>query len=309
MAGLLGFLGALSPNEDGMPNALQRFDNSLHPEQQMQQLQTQAAMLKLKQDQATQTALANWAAKGDGDIKSLYRDMATADPSYLAKFLDVAGPKPKTTTIGGNIVQYDENNPSAAPKVVYSQPTADERKQDLEEKGKKEQQKSTITAGEELLPVMNTALEQIGTKNVLGSSLTEGILGGISRNTPWITSPAKDLEANIDTIKSRISLDELAKLKAASPSGASGLGSQSNQEQKNLQASIASLDASQSDEQRKNNLLKVKKHYVNYLESLGYAVPDNLKSGKTTVAAEVRPVTAINPKTGQTLTLINGKWQ
>lgn len=284
MAGLLSFLGALSPNEDGTPNALQRFDNALHPEQQLQQLQMQQALIKLKQEQATQSALQNWAAKGDGDLKSLYRDMATADPSYLAKFLEVAGPKPKTATIGGNIVQYDENNPSAAPKVIYSQPTADERKVANEEKAKAEQKKATVTAGEELLPVMNTALNQFG-KGTLG---TEGLGGMIARNTPF-TSNAKDLEANIATIKSRISLDELAKLKAASPTGASGLGSQSNQEQKNLQDSIASLDESQSDEQRKNNLLKVKKHYVSYLESLGYEVPEDLKSGKTTVADEVRP--------------------
>jgi hypothetical protein len=285
MAGLLSFLGALSPNEDGTPNALQRFDNALHPEQQLQQLQMQQALIKLKQEQATQSALQNWAAKGDGDLKSLYRDMATADPSYLAKFLDVAGPKPKTATIGGNIVQYDEKKHTVTPKVIYSQPTADERKQTLAEQAKKEQEKATITAGEELLPVMNTALKQIG-----GGALgTEGLGGMIARNTPFATT-AKDLEANIGTIKSRIGLDELAKLKAASPTGASGLGSQSVKEQEALQSSIASLDSSQSDEQRKNNLLKIKKHYVGYLESLGYTVPDDLKSGSRTVADEVATV-------------------
>lgn len=301
MAGLLGFLGALDPNENGTPNALQRFDNSLHPEQQLQQIQTQAAMLKLQQDQATKSALANWAAKGDGDIKSLYRDMATADPSYLAKFLEVASPKPKAATIGGNIVQYDENNPSAPPKVVYSQPTADERKQDQADKEKVEQKKATAVAGQELLPVMNTALQQIDKPR------TEGITGAIARQIPGST--AYDMDANLSTIRARVSLDELAKLKANSPNGSSGLGSQSNAEQKNLQDSIANIQSGQSDDQLKNNLLKVKKHYVNYLESLGYEVPADLKSGKTTVADEVRPVTATNPKTGQTLTLVNGKWQ
>lgn len=303
MAGLLGLLGALSPNDDGTPNALQRFDNSIHPGQQLQQMQTQAMMQKFQQDQAAQTALQNWATKGETDPKTLYRDLATVDPSYLAKFLEMASPKPKTTTIGGNIIQYDENNPSLAPRVIYNQPTADERKQDQSEKEKTEIKKATAVAGNELLPVMNTALKQIGT----GTLGTEGMSGAIARQ--WPGSKASDLEANISTIKARISLDELAKLKAQSPNGSSGLGSQSNAEQKNLQDSIASLDSSQSDEQRKNNLLKVKKHYVNYLESLGYEVPADLKSGKTTVADEVRPVTAINPKTGQTLTLVNGKWQ
>lgn len=90
MAGLLGFLGSLSPNEDGTPNALQRFDNALNPGQQLQQLQTQAAMLKLQQEQATQTALANWAKKGETDPKTLYRDLAVADPSYLLKFIEAS---------------------------------------------------------------------------------------------------------------------------------------------------------------------------------------------------------------------------
>lgn len=279
MAGLLGFLGALDPNQDGTPNALQRFDNSLNPGQQWQQLQTQAAMQKLQQEQAVQGALASWAQKGETDPKTLYRDLATADPSYLGKFLDAAAPKPKTATIGGNIVQYDENNPSAVPKVIYSQPTADERKVANEEAAKKDQQKATITAGNELLPVMNTALQQIDKPR------TQGLTGQLLSLYPG--SNSADLSANLSTVKSRISLDELAKLKAASPNGSSGLGSQSNQEQKSLQDSIASLDRSQSDEQLKNNLLKVKKHYVNYLESLGYTVPDDLKSGKTTVAAEV----------------------
>jgi hypothetical protein len=97
MAGLLGFLGAISPNEDGTPNALQRFDNALNPGQQLQQLQTQAAMAKLQQEQATQTALANWAQKGGGDVKSLYRDMAAVNPSYLEKFLEASSVEPKTT--------------------------------------------------------------------------------------------------------------------------------------------------------------------------------------------------------------------
>lgn len=91
MAGLLGFLGALDPNEDGTPNALQRFDNAINPGQQLQQLQTQAAILKLKQDQATQTALQNWAQSGGGDVKSLYGALATTgDPSYLTKFIETS---------------------------------------------------------------------------------------------------------------------------------------------------------------------------------------------------------------------------
>lgn len=285
MAGLLGFLGALSPNEDGTPNAVQRFDNALHPEQVYQQVQMQSALQKLQQEQATKTALQSWAESGSTDPKDLYGSLArTGDPAYLTKYLEQYGPKPKVTSMGGNLVQYDENNPSAPPKVIYSQPTAADKEAKLKEDAAKEQKLTTAKAGEELLPVMNTALGQIGS----GALGTEGLGGMIARNTPF-TSTAKDLEANIATIKSRISLDELAKLKAASPNGASGLGSQSNQEQQNLQASIANLDNSQSDEQRKNNLLKVKKHYISYLESLGYQVPDDLKSGKTTVADEVRP--------------------
>ncbi len=91
MAGLLGFLGALAPNEDGTPNALQRFDNALNPGQQLQQMQTQAAMQELQQKQALQTALQGWAQKGGGDAKSLYGTLATTgDPSYLMKFIEAS---------------------------------------------------------------------------------------------------------------------------------------------------------------------------------------------------------------------------
>lgn len=302
MAGLSGFVGAMFPNEDKTPNMLQRFDTSMQdPGEQLQQLQVQQAMQKMKQEQAVQTALQKWQQGGGGDIKELKIDLATADPSYLLKMIEDADKGKKSVTIGGNIIQYDENNPSATPQVLYSQPTAADKEAALKEDANKELKKATVVAGNELLPVMNTALQQIDKPR------TEGVVGAISRQIPGTS--AYDMDANLATIRARVSLDELAKLKANSPNGSSGLGSQSNQEQKNLQDSIANIQSGQSDEQLKNNLLKVKKHYVNYLESLGYEVPADLKSGKTTVADEVRPVTAVNPKTGETLTLINGKWQ
>src|ERR1700752_2970006 len=140
MADLLDFLGALRPNEDGSQNALQRFSTAIHPERQMQQIQMMQLMQEMQQKQAVQSALQDWASKGGGDPKSLYGALAaTGDMTALSKFTDMVTPKPKTQTIGGNIIQLDENNPDIAPKVVYSQPTADERKQAMEEKAKEEQ--------------------------------------------------------------------------------------------------------------------------------------------------------------------------
>jgi hypothetical protein len=285
---LLSFLGALSPNEDGTPNAVQRFDQALNPEVQMRDLQQKNALLEYTQKQqeiakqrAIQDSLAKWQQGGQqGGQKGLLAMLATVDPTYGVALAKLTEPSYKTIQMGGNIVQIDENNPSAPPIIRYGQPTADERKQMQAEEDQKKREKAMVTAGHELLPVMNTALGQIDMPR------TEGLTGAALSLIPGTKSA--DLSANLDTVKARIGLDELARLKAASPTGASGLGAQSQKEQEALQNSIASLNRSQSDEQLKNNLLKVKKHYVSYLESLGYAVPEDLKSGKTTVADEIK---------------------
>lgn len=283
MANLLDFLGALRPNEDGTPNALQRFNQSINPEQQMQQLKMQGLMQELQQKQAVQSALQQWATKGGGDPKSLYGALAaTGDPSYLSKFTDLVSPKPQTTTIGGNVIQFDENNPETPPKVIYSQKTADERKQDAEEKDKADQLKAQIVKAKDVLSTIHRAQSQVA------QPLTSGAQGKIGTFIPGST--AYDLDATLQTIKSNLGFDELAKMRLNSPTGASGLGALNKAELDALQSGVSNLKVGQTDEQLGENIGKVKTHYINWLAQQGVK-------------------TAINPKTGEVKILMDGKWQ
>ena len=47
------------------------------------------------------------------------------------------------------------------------------------------------------------------------------------------------------------------------------------QELENLQSTVANLDVGQDKEQLQNNLLKVREHYENWLEAVGYTIAPN----------------------------------
>lgn len=336
MAGLLGFLGALSPNEDGTPNMLQRFDNSLHPEQQLQQLQTQAALIKLKQDQATQSALQNWAAKGDGDIKSLYRDMATSDPSYLAKFLEVAGPKPKVSTIGGNIIQYDENNPSIAPKVIYSQPKevtpltdVGKLKADLDagridketydrklakevaptEKNYKQFQLQNAAFADMMVKANDTLSpyeQKIATGEFNPVNKTASFLSGIP--SMGLGEAAGNAVLSEDQQKYKQAQEAWVRAKLRKESGAAIGVKEMEDEIKTFFPRVGdSLEVIKQKANMRNEAT------ASMQKQTGGAYDDMYGGGTepppVIPTAASKPKTIINPKTRQTLTLINGKWQ
>lgn len=75
---------------------------------------------------------------------------------------------------------------------------------------------------------------------------------------------AIDLEGSLSTIGSRQVLDKLAQMKAASPTGASGLGALTEKEGNYLRDSIASLGQTQSEERLLENLAAIERHYRNY---------------------------------------------
>ncbi len=265
MAGLLGLLGSLSPNEDATPNALQRFDTAINPEDALQKAQMQAQLQELQQKQAVQTALQNWATGGGGDVKSLYGALATTgDPSYLSKYVDIAAPKPKTTTIGGNIIQYDENNPDIAPKLIYNQPTADERKQSMAEEAKMAQIEAQKVKAKNTLATIQDALEQVK------GGRTSGTIGAVANQIPGTN--AYNLDATLQTIKANLGFDELMRMKTDSATGASGLGALNKPELEALQSSVANLKVGQSDAQLEKNIRRVEQHYKDFLNKSGIKI-------------------------------------
>ncbi len=75
-------------------------------------------------------------------------------------------------------------------------------------------------------------------------------------------TPAYNLAAQLDTIKSNVGFAALQAMRAASPTGGA-LGQVSEQENRLLQSTLASLDQGQTQEQLKANLAKVKQHFEN----------------------------------------------
>jgi hypothetical protein len=76
---------------------------------------------------------------------------------------------------------------------------------------------------------------------------------------------AYNLSAMLDTIKANVGFSALQAMRNASPTGGA-LGQVSENENKLLQATIASLDQGQSADKLKTNLAKVKLHFNNLIK-------------------------------------------
>jgi len=137
----------------------------------------------------------------------------------------------------------------------------DIRKKQLEEHAKHatkdpQQEAAAKKSAADVLTALDTAEQQVANKG--GFLPTTGIVGGALQN---VYQPSKNLAGTLDTIKANVSLDKLTAMRAASTTGASGLGAVTEGEHKLLQASIAALDQSQSPEQLRANLKRVRATY------------------------------------------------
>jgi hypothetical protein len=98
---------------------------------------------------------------------------------------------------------------------------------------------------------------------VLGQTgfTTTGATGAAFGRVPG--TGAFDMRKNVETIKANLGFQELAAMRAASPTGGA-LGQVAVQELNALQASIANLDPDQSQPQLIKNLEQVKRHVKNW---------------------------------------------
>lgn len=109
--------------------------------------------------------------------------------------------------------------------------------------------------------LINEALGLLGTG-------TTGIIGSIGNKIPG--SPGYNLSKIVDTIKANLGFQELAAMRAASPTGGA-LGQVTERELNFLQSTVASLDLAQSETQIRKNLEKIKTHYENWLDAVKQA--------------------------------------
>lgn len=112
--------------------------------------------------------------------------------------------------------------------------------------------------------VMGTVDRAIGQVGYLTSGLGGSVLGKIPG------TDARDLQSSLETVKANLGFSELQKMRDASPTGGA-LGQVAVQELQALQAAVQSLDRSQSPDQLRENLARVRKHYVNWANNLAKA--------------------------------------
>lgn len=158
--------------------------------------------------------------------------------------------------------------------IAYKTATLDFRK-DLEESRKQEvrqrkqdQFSNTVGIIDNVMTTLDTAVKQTGT-------FTAGSLG-----TPLSFLPgtaAKDLSANLETIKANLGFDRLQQMRDASPTGGA-LGQVAIQELVALQSTVASLDIQQSPSQLRKNLNKVKGHYEKWRSTVKKAMEENAQT-------------------------------
>jgi len=124
--------------------------------------------------------------------------------------------------------------------------------------------KDAIAQANVVMGAIDEALPEI-------NNFTAGIGGATLRNVPG--TQAYNLDKTIDTIKANVGFQALQAMRNASPTGGA-LGQVSENENKLLQSTLASLDTGQSPEQLKANLNKVKLHFNNLIANLNSAAAE-----------------------------------
>lgn len=150
---------------------------------------------------------------------------------------------------------------------------AAERKAD-QRRSMMEKQESTITAIDNVVNKVDEAIKQVGPFSAGAGSLLSVVPG----------TAAKNLAANVETIKANLGFDRLQRMRDASPTGGA-LGQVAVQELVALQSSIASLDTAQSPAQLLANLNNVKRHYENWRSTVRRAQEQDTE----TIAGQVAP--------------------
>lgn len=95
---------------------------------------------------------------------------------------------------------------------------------------------------------------------------TTGILGSLLQNVPGTN--ARNLDALLSTIRANIGFDRLQQMREASPTGGA-LGAVSEFENRLLQSTLGNLEQSQTEEQLRQNLQRVKDTYLDIIHGPG----------------------------------------
>jgi len=152
----------------------------------------------------------------------------------------------------------------------------DKYKADLKAAGKKKTDgdnnaarvSSGIVTGliDEVMPTINDDINGLFNKITGMGGNTTGFFGKIMSGIGG--SDAANLRAQLTTIKSNVGFDKLQSMREASPTGGA-LGNVSEKENEYLQSVLGNLEQSQSPEQLKRNLLKLREAYLDIVHGYG----------------------------------------
>jgi hypothetical protein len=159
------------------------------------------------------------------------------------------------------------------------------RREEFEEKQMEKRQKK-IAAIRNVEDTVDYSLRAVNRAEALIGNNTVGTLGDLLRRLPG--NQARDLQAVLETIRANIGFQALANIRAASQTGGA-LGQITEREHVLLQATVASLDQSQTLAQFRQNL-QIVKEYFN--KAYAYAQEDKAMLGagvQTAPAGAVRP--------------------
>jgi len=136
-----------------------------------------------------------------------------------------------------------------------------------------------ILKAQDIISTVKSAKSKVG-------ATTAGFIGG---NIGEIKgTPAYNLAREIDTIKANLGFQELAAMRAASPTGGA-LGAIAVQELVALQATVASLDTGQTPAQLKNSLDKIEQHYSRWIDTVEGRTPAGAAAAPRRQAVTTQP--------------------
>jgi hypothetical protein len=138
------------------------------------------------------------------------------------------------------------------------------------EKADAKRTENALTQAETVVDKVDQVLGQIGLGSAGAGSLFSIIPG----------TPARDLKANIETLKANLAFNALQGIREASKTGGA-LGAVSERELSLLESQIASLDASQSPEQLRRNLGEVRKSFEKIIENAKNKPQERTSPGQT----------------------------
>ena len=94
-------------------------------------------------------------------------------------------------------------------------------------------------------------------------------------------TPGFNLDSDLDTVRGRNMLSELMNMKAASPTGASGLGALNQTEGDTLRATIGNLNVRQSPDQLRKNMSRAEELLKRLTPGVTEEVPIDLSGGES----------------------------